>query len=139
MELMSINGEQVKLKIFALQINFQIPCFRGEEDHLKAAINLSCCAIQIATFPAGKIGVFFPASPTSLAGAACKFVGTVLFICGEGFACGDNLLMLKPFATQIKFPTLPCPPAENKVIDFYIKILYNDRMNIMRKCFPPRE
>ena len=46
---------------------------------------------------------------------------------------------LKIFAMQIKFPTLPCPPAENKVIDFYIKILYNNRMNIMRKCFPPQE
>ena len=45
----------------------------------------------------------------------------------------------KIFVMQIKSPTLPCPPAENKVIDFYIKILYNNRMNIMRKCFPPQE
>lgn len=46
---------------------------------------------------------------------------------------------LKIFVMQIKSPTLPCPPAENKVIDFYIKILYNNKMNIIRKCFPPRE
>ena len=42
---------------------------------------------------------------------------------------------LKIFVMQIKSPTLPCPPAENKVIDFYIKILYNNK----RKCFPPQE
>ncbi|MCI5513808.1 MAG: hypothetical protein MR471_06810 [Clostridia bacterium] len=77
MDLMSRKGEQVKLKIFALQINFQIPCFRGEEDHLKAAINLSCCAIQIATFPAGKIGVFFPASPTLLGWGDFKEAETI--------------------------------------------------------------
>ena len=40
MDLMSRNGELVKLKIFAMQIKFQFNCFRGEEDHLKAAIAL---------------------------------------------------------------------------------------------------
>jgi len=38
MDLMSRKGEQVKFKIFAMQINFQISCSRGEEDHLKASL-----------------------------------------------------------------------------------------------------
>ena len=62
MELMSINGEQVKLKIFALQINFQIPCFRGEEDHLKAAIALLVNK-RSATFPLREKSGFSPPPP----------------------------------------------------------------------------
>ena len=66
MDLMSRKGEQVKLKIFALQINFQIPCFRGEEDHLKTAINLSCYALlrnPNSDFPCGKDRCFLPRLP----------------------------------------------------------------------------
>ena len=78
-DLMCRKGEQVKFKFFAMLINFKACCFRGGEtiskfvlcrfggeNHLKAAINLSCFAIQIATFPTGKIGVSLPRTPTLL-------------------------------------------------------------------------
>ena len=80
MDLMCRKGERVEFKIFAMLISFKTHCFRGEDDHLKAAINLfllrfggenhlkaainlSCFAIQIATFPTGKIGVSLPRPP----------------------------------------------------------------------------
>ena len=80
MDLMCRKGERVEFKIFAMLISFKTHCFRGEDDHLKAeinlfllrfggenhlkaAINLSCFAIQIATFPTGKIGVSLPRLP----------------------------------------------------------------------------
>ena len=83
MDLMCRKGERVEFKIFAMLISFKTHCFRGEDDHLKAAINLfllrfggenhlkaainlSCFAIQIATFPTGKIGVSLPRTPSLL-------------------------------------------------------------------------
>ena len=63
MDLMSRKGERVKLKIFAMLINFKTCCPRGEEDHLKAAINLSCYALlrnPNSDFPCGKDRCFLP-------------------------------------------------------------------------------
>ena len=40
MDLMCRKGERVEFKIFAMLISFKTHCFRGEDDHLKAAINL---------------------------------------------------------------------------------------------------
>ena len=40
MDLMGRTGEQVKFKFFTMLINFKTYCFRGGDDHLKAAINL---------------------------------------------------------------------------------------------------
>ena len=40
MDLMGRKGERVEFKIFAMLISFKTHCFRGEDDHLKAAINL---------------------------------------------------------------------------------------------------
>ena len=58
------NGERVKLKIFALLIAFQFNCFRGEEDHLKAAIALLVNK-QSATFSLREKSGFSPRLPNS--------------------------------------------------------------------------
>ena len=51
MDLMSRKGEQVRFKFFAMQINFQISCSRGKEDHLKASLppppHLPCSTANI--------------------------------------------------------------------------------------------
>ena len=60
MHLLSRGRKHLKTAISLFLFRF------GGENHLKAAINLSCFAIQIATFPTGKIGVSLPRTPTLL-------------------------------------------------------------------------
>ena len=64
--------EQVKLKIFALLIAFQLNCSRGEEDHLKTAIALLVNK-QSATFSLREKSGFSSPPPPEIS-AQWKFV-----------------------------------------------------------------
>ena len=79
MDLMCRKGERVEFKIFSMLISFKTHCFRGEDDHLKAAINLfllrfggenhlkAAIALlvnkQSATFPLREKSGFSPPNP----------------------------------------------------------------------------